>query len=55
MRPMTDLLERAIATARRLSPDRQDDIARIVLTLAADEELVARFYQFGNNCDSPAS
>jgi hypothetical protein len=35
---MTDLLERAMATARRLPEDMQDEIARIVLMLAADEE-----------------
>ncbi len=35
---MTDLLERAVAAARELPPDVQDDIARIVLTIAADEE-----------------
>jgi len=32
---MTELLERAIETARRLSPDSQDEIARIILHLAA--------------------
>lgn len=38
---MTDLLERAVAAARGLPPDRQDDIARLVLMIAADEEPVA--------------
>ena len=34
---MTDLLERAVATARALPPDVQDEIARVVLMIAADE------------------
>ena len=34
---MTDLLDRAIAAARRLSPQAQDDIARSVLFLAGEE------------------
>ena len=34
---MTALLERAIAAARRLSPEAQDDIARSVLLLAGEE------------------
>jgi hypothetical protein len=34
---MTDLLEKAMATARDLPPELQDDIARIVLTLAGDD------------------
>lgn len=35
---MTDLLEKAVAAARALPPEMQDDIARIVLMFAADEE-----------------
>jgi hypothetical protein len=39
---MTDLLDRAVEAVRRLSPEAQDDIARLVLRLAAadDEPLV---------------
>jgi hypothetical protein len=39
---MTELLDRAVEAARRLSPEAQDDIARLVLRLAAadDEALV---------------
>ncbi|GJD44668.1 hypothetical protein AFCDBAGC_2535 [Methylobacterium cerastii] len=33
---MTDLLEQAVAAARGLAPDRQDDIARIVLRIAEE-------------------
>ncbi len=35
---MTDLLEKAVAAARRLPADVQDDIAQIVLMLAADDQ-----------------
>ena len=35
---MTALLEKAVSVARALSPEQQDDIARIVLRLAAEEE-----------------
>ena len=36
---MTKLLDQAIEAARRLSPDAQDDIARVVLRLSgADDE-----------------
>lgn len=35
--PMTQLLDRAIAAARRLPPEAQDDIARSVLFLAGEE------------------
>ena len=35
-RPMTELLEKAVATARGLPPELQDDIARVMLTLAGD-------------------
>jgi hypothetical protein len=34
--PMTDLLERAVRIARALPPDMQDDIARMMLTLAGE-------------------
>lgn len=34
---MTTLLDRAIAAARRLPPEAQDDIARSVLFLAGEE------------------
>ena len=34
---MTQLLDTAIVAARRLSPDAQDDIARLVLRLAVDD------------------
>jgi hypothetical protein len=36
---MTKLLERAIETARGLSPDEQDDIARAILELAGQSDL----------------
>jgi hypothetical protein len=35
---MTKLLEKAVAAARELPPDMQDEIARIVLIMAADED-----------------
>ena len=35
---MTKLLEHAIATARNLSPDMQDDLARLVLVFAGDDD-----------------
>jgi hypothetical protein len=38
MRPMTKLLEQAVEAARNLSPDAQDDIARVVLRLAGTDE-----------------
>ena len=34
---MTDLLEEAVATARGLSPEKQDELARVLLALAGDE------------------
>ncbi|OHV16007.1 hypothetical protein BK022_15035 [Methylorubrum extorquens] len=37
---MTDLLERAVATARGLSPEMQDEIARLVLAYAGEEQSV---------------
>lgn len=37
---MTDLLERAIAAARGLSPEMQDEIARLVLAYAGEEPSV---------------
>jgi hypothetical protein len=36
--PMTKLLDRAVEAARSLPPDTQDEIARLVLQLAGDEE-----------------
>jgi hypothetical protein len=39
---MTDLLERAVAAARELPPDVQDEIARIVLTFAGEEPPVVQ-------------
>jgi hypothetical protein len=35
---MTKLLERAVEAARSLSPDAQDDIARVVLRLAGTDD-----------------
>jgi hypothetical protein len=35
---MTDLLERAVAAARSLPPEVQDDIARVMLTLAGEDQ-----------------
>ena len=37
---MTDLLERAVATARTLPPEMQDDIARVVLLYAGEDQPV---------------
>lgn len=37
---MTELLEKAVATARNLPPEMQDDIARIMLSYAGDDERV---------------
>lgn len=37
---MTDLLEKAVETARSLAPDLQDDLARVVLALAGGGEPV---------------
>ena len=34
---MTELLEQAIDAVRQLSPERQDSIARAILTLSAEE------------------
>ena len=36
---MTDLLDKAVAAARELSPEKQDDIGHLVLTIAAAEKL----------------
>ncbi len=36
---MTKLLEQAVEAARRLPPESQDEIARVVLQLAGDDEL----------------
>jgi hypothetical protein len=38
---MTKLLEQALEVARRLPSDAQDDIARVVLQLAGDDEVPA--------------
>lgn len=38
MARMTDLLERAVQTARKLPPEIQDDIARVVLQLAGEDQ-----------------
>ena len=35
---MTDLLDRAVTAARNLPPEAQDEIARVVLMMATDEE-----------------
>jgi hypothetical protein len=35
---MTKLLDRAVEAARNLPPDAQDEIARLVLQIAGDEE-----------------
>lgn len=37
---MTKLFEQAVETARALSPERQDEIARLVLMLAQEDEPV---------------
>jgi len=37
---MTKLLEQAVEAARRLPPGSQDEIARVMLQLAGDDELV---------------
>jgi hypothetical protein len=37
---MTKLLERAVEVARRLPPEAQDEIARVMLTFAGDDELI---------------
>ena len=37
---MTDLLEQAVATARTLPPEMQDDIARVVLLYAGEDQPV---------------
>lgn len=39
---MTDLLERAVATARGLSPEMQDEIARLVLAYAGEAQSVLK-------------
>lgn len=41
---VTDLLDKAVATARGLSPETQDEIARVVLALAGDDQQPV--YQF---------
>ena len=37
---MTELLEQAVSTARTLSPEMQDEIARMVLAYAGHDEAV---------------
>ncbi|WP_428981273.1 hypothetical protein [Methylopila turkensis] len=37
-RSMTKLLEQAVETARSLAPEKQDEIARLVLLAAADDQ-----------------
>ena len=39
---MTDLLEKAVATARGLPPKTQDEIARLVLAFVGDDESIFR-------------
>ncbi len=39
---MTKLLDRAVAAARALPPNAQDEIARIVLTYAGEEQSVVQ-------------
>ncbi|MEE7506650.1 hypothetical protein [Methylobacterium mesophilicum] len=40
---MTDLLEKAVAKARVLAPEMQDEIARLMLAFVGDEGSVYRF------------
>ncbi len=40
---MTDLLEKAVAKARDLAPEMQDEIARLMLAFVGDEAPVYRF------------
>jgi hypothetical protein len=42
-RRMTDLLEKAVAKARVLAPEMQDEIARLMLAFVGDENTVYRF------------
>jgi predicted transcriptional regulator len=39
---MTDLLEHAVATARTLPPEMQDDIARIMLLFAGEPQSIVQ-------------
>lgn len=39
---MTKLLERAVEAARRLPPEAQDEIARVMLTFAGDDGFVVQ-------------
>lgn len=43
MRGMTDLLDKAVATARGLSAEMQDEMARVMLAFVGDD---AGLYQF---------
>ena len=40
---MTDLLEKAVAKARDLAPEMQDEIARLMLAFVGDDASVYRF------------
>ena len=40
---MTELLEKAMAPARGLPPEKQDEIARVVLALTGDDQSVYEF------------
>lgn len=40
MQSMTELLERALERVRALPPEAQDDMARVLLSLAGDDEPV---------------
>lgn len=40
---MTDLLDKAVATARGLSPEMQDEVARVVLAFVGDDAAIYRF------------
>jgi hypothetical protein len=40
LRPMSVLLEKAVASARKLPRDRQDDLARLMLQLVGEEQPV---------------
>lgn len=40
---MTELLDKAVATARDLSPEMQDEVARVVLAFVGDDEALYQF------------
>jgi hypothetical protein len=53
---MTKLLEKALEAVRQLSPDSQDEIARLRAAFAdADRRLAARRWSNGNRCCSAAA